>query len=177
MIKIARNGGSITPRMHKVLKQHAATKKLSIHTHTQIISKEFDPVSKSWRFGTDPPIPNLPLIDYIYFATGAGSNVVDLPLMVSMNRDHPIEIKQGFPCITEDLMWKQNIPLFITGRLAALQLGPGAPHLEGARIGAERIAWALEGFLREREDSIHESLEGRSYKLGNNRYTELELDQ
>ena len=37
--------------------------------------------------------------------------------------------------------------MFIAGRLAALQLGPGAPNLIGARIGAERIAWSIQDIL------------------------------
>ncbi|KAG9887287.1 hypothetical protein KCU90_g19325, partial [Aureobasidium melanogenum] len=48
---------------------------------------------------------------------------------------------------TDDLMWKENVPLFVTGRLAALRLGPGAGNLAGARSGAERIAWAIEDIL------------------------------
>ena len=41
-------------------------------------------------------------------------------------------------------MWKDDIPLFMVGRLAALQLGPAAPNIGGAKIGAERVAWAIE---------------------------------
>jgi hypothetical protein len=37
-----------------------------------------------------------------------------------------------------------DLPLFLTGALAALQLGPGAANLAGARMGAERVAWGLE---------------------------------
>ncbi|KAG9738506.1 hypothetical protein KCU86_g9722, partial [Aureobasidium melanogenum] len=53
----------------------------------------------------------------------------------------------GLPALTDDLMWKENVPLFVTGRLAALRLGPGAGNLAGARSGAERIAWAIEDIL------------------------------
>lgn len=64
-------------------------------------------------------------------------------------------------------MWNDDVPLFVTGRLAGLRLGPGAPNLVGARIGAERIAWNVEdvlrragrlrGFERENEDEDGES--------------------
>lgn len=173
MIKTARNGGSVTPRMLKVLKQHITRKRLSILTHTQIISKNFDPVSKTWKLETNPPIPDLPAIDYIYLATGSGTNAAELPLLASMNRDYPIEVKQGFPCITEDLMWKQDVPLFITGRLAALRLGPGGPNLEGARLGAERISWALETVLERREEESEEPSHLSFCGLGN-RYAGLD---
>ena len=53
-------------------------------------------------------------------------------------------------------MWKENVPLFVTGRLAGLRLGPGAPNLAGARVGAERIAWAMEDVIpgKTRQDSF-----------------------
>ncbi|KAL2008013.1 hypothetical protein VTN00DRAFT_7995 [Thermoascus crustaceus] len=183
MIKTARNGGSITPRFHKILKQHVTCKRLSIHTHTVIASKEFDPSSKTWRITTDPPIPDLPpRIDYLYFATGVNSNVSEIPLLRTINCEYPIEVKQGLPCITDDLMWKQDVPLFVTGKLAALRLGPGAANLEGARLGAERVAWALEETLgkgkgdekAEEESSASSTLLKSFCGLGN-RYAGLSL--
>lgn len=44
-------------------------------------------------------------------------------------------------------MWKDDVPLFMMGRMAALELGPAAPNLGGAKIGAERIAWAIEDII------------------------------
>ncbi|KAJ0424188.1 hypothetical protein BJY00DRAFT_320640 [Aspergillus carlsbadensis] len=147
MIKTARNGGSITPRYQKILREHAARRRVSIHTRTAIASKEYCPVAKTWRLVTDPPIPGLPEIDYMYFATGMQMDVTKLPMLQQMHRDYPIETIQGLPCLTDDLMWQADVPLFLTGRLAALRLGPGAPNLEGARLGAERIAWSMQDVL------------------------------
>lgn len=45
-------------------------------------------------------------------------------------------------------MWSDEVPLFATGRFAGLRLGPGAPNLVGARIGAERVAWGVEDLLK-----------------------------
>lgn len=78
-----------------------------------------------------------------------------LPLFLqSLQVKHPISWINGLPALTDDLSWyrhdttsaegKHSIPLFMTGALAALRLGPGAANLEGARIGAERVAWAIE---------------------------------
>lgn len=61
----------------------------------------------------------------------------------------------------------QRIPLFLTGRLASLRLGPGAGNLEGARMGAERIAWALNEILDSTQSSIDDRTaesEQRSYE-------------
>lgn len=149
MLQTARNGGSITPRFHKIIKQYIARQRVSLHTRTVICDKHFDPVSKTWRISTDPPIPGFPpCIDHIYFATGMKTDIGKMPLLRSMHRDYPIESLHGLPCLTDDLMWRADVPLFVTGRLAALRLGPAGPNLEGARLGAERVAWALQDMFR-----------------------------
>lgn len=73
------------------------------------------------------------------------------------------------------------MPLFATGRLAALRLGPGAPNLEGARLGAERIAWGLEEVLgglgdRSADEEGNEGTVSKSMECFcglKNRYAEL----
>ncbi|EED19190.1 FAD binding domain protein [Talaromyces stipitatus ATCC 10500] len=153
MIQTARNGGSITPRYQKILKQLAAKDRVSIHTQTVISSKKFDSGTQTWKIVTDPPIANFPdRIDYVCFATGMKTDANEMGLLQSMNRDYPIESINGLLCLTDDLMWKPDVPLFVTGRLASLRLGPAAPNLEGARLGAERIAWALQDVLGEQTD-------------------------
>ncbi|KAI5276669.1 FAD/NAD(P)-binding domain-containing protein [Aureobasidium subglaciale] len=143
-IKNARGGGSITPRYHKILKQYISAGKVSLHTETTIQSSSFS--DGIWTVETSPPI-NLPNIDYIYFATGIASDFKSLPFLETMNRKFPVDSYGGLPSLTDDLMWKEDIPLFVTGRLAALRLGPGAGNLAGARSGAERIAWAIENTI------------------------------
>ncbi|KAJ5095441.1 hypothetical protein NUU61_004797 [Penicillium alfredii] len=173
MMKTARNGGSITPRYTKIVRQHAARHRASIHSCTVIQSHEYNPDTQTWTLTTDPPIPNLPPIDYIYFATGARADISEMPLLSRMHNQYPIEIKQGLPCLTDDLMWRPDVPLFLTGRLAGLRLGPGAPNLEGARLGAERVAWGIEEVLEKKKD-VSGECEGFC-GLGN-RYESLRLD-
>lgn len=170
MIKTARNGGSITPRYTRIVKKHVTQNRASIHTRTEIASHKYNPETQTWTLTTDPPIPNLPPIDYIYFATGARSDVREMPLLSNINAEYPIEVIEGLPCLTDDLMWRDDVPLYITGRLGALRLGPGAPNLEGARLGAERIAWSLEEILQKDRD-IGDHCEGFC-GLGN-RYASL----
>lgn len=147
MIKAARNGGSITPRYVRIVKQHAAHDRASIHARTVVTAHDYNPETQTWTLTTDPPIPNLPPMDFIYFATGARADVREMPLLSNINTQYPVEVKGGLPCLTDDLMWREDVPLFMTGRMAGLRLGPGAPNLEGARLGAERIAWSLEEIL------------------------------
>ncbi|KAJ5327605.1 uncharacterized protein N7506_010707, partial [Penicillium brevicompactum] len=170
MIQNARNGGSITPRYTKIVKQHAARNRASIHPCTEIKKHEFNSESQTWTLTTNPPIPDLPPIDFIYFATGAKADVREMPLLREMNDQYPIEVKAGLPCLTNDLSWRSDVPLFMTGRMASLRLGPGAPNLEGARAGAERVAWGIEEVLQKGEKA-DEQCEGFC-GLGN-RYASL----
>ena len=173
MIQTARNGGSITPQYLKILKQHVTRRRVSIHPRTVICERTYCPDSQTWRLTTDPPIPDLPPIDYIYFGTGMKSDLTELPMLQRMIHDYPIEIKQGLPCITDDLTWQPNLPLFVTGRLAALRLGPGGANLEGARMGAERIAWGLEEMLKNDNETVQAEL-ACFCGLGN-RYAQLDV--
>lgn len=172
MIKIARNGGSITPRYVKIVKQHAAQGRVSIHPRTMITSHKYNADTQTWSLTTDPPIPDLPPIDYIYFATGARADVRDMPLLRNIKSQYPIETKEGLPCLTNDLTWREDVPLFMTGRMAALRLGPGAPNLEGARLGAERIAWSLEEILGKEKEVVGRCAVEGFCGLGN-RYASL----
>ncbi|KAF2258611.1 FAD/NAD(P)-binding domain-containing protein [Lojkania enalia] len=148
MISEARNGGSITPRYRKILDAHVKTGKVSLHTFTELRSVSWDAHAKTWNKLTSSPMVEFPPIDFIIFATGVHTNVSKIPFMQSFIQRHPTDMVGGLPCLNDDLMWSNDVPLFITGRLAGLRLGPGAPNLVGARVGAERIAWNVEDVLR-----------------------------
>lgn len=63
--------------------------------------------------------------------------------------DFPLETYDGLPALTDDLAWREDVPLFCAGKFAGLRLGPGAANLEGARAGAERIVLAVGKLLGE----------------------------
>lgn len=148
MLLKARNGGSIPPRYFKKLQAHVANRSLSIHIHTTVVNQTWDEQRKSWNIETDPPIVNLPReIDYVYYATGVRPDADCLPFLSPLREKFPIEIKGGLPCLTQDLAWAKDVPLFVAGRLAGLRIGPDCGNLEGARAGAERISWAVEDVL------------------------------
>ncbi|KAK7180722.1 FAD binding domain-containing protein [Paraphaeosphaeria sporulosa] len=147
MIAEARNGGSITPRYRKVLDAHVASGKISLHTHTTLQSLAWNPNLLQWTSTTTAPTLSLPPIDHVVFATGIQSDIEHLPVLDTIRKEYPIEYVGGLPCLNDDLMWADDVPLFVTGRLAGLRLGPGAPNLVGARVGAERIAWNIQDFI------------------------------
>ena len=150
----ARNGGSITPRYIKILQTHIARGLLSIHTHTSIVNQLWDSRRKSWNMEVHPPIPDFPRdIDYIYYATGVQPNVEHLQFLSPLREKSPVEVIGGMPCLTQDLAWAKDVPLFVTGRLAGLRIGPDCGNLEGARVSAERISWAVEEILERQNDN------------------------
>ena len=150
IIKEARGGGSFNPIYHKKVKKHVASGKLELRTETRLKDARLEEIDgeTKWVVKTEPPIDNLPRMDYIYFATGIQTDFATLPYLQTMMEKYPIKGYGGFPCLSEDLMWQADVPLFLTGRLAALQLGPAAPNIGGAKFGAERIAWAIEDLVK-----------------------------
>lgn len=161
IIKEARGGGSITPIFHKQLKKHIASGRAELVTETQIVDAKFETAPDGrgvWKVITEPPLEDAPLFDYMYFATGIQTDFQSLPYLQTMLANHPIQGKGGLPCLNDDLMWKDGVPLFMMGRLAALRLGPGAANLGGAKVGAERVAWAIEDIVR-REKAVDSGVE------------------
>lgn len=148
IINAARGGGSIPSAYLKKIQPHILRGTLNMFENTILTGAHFEPSENGegnvWKVQTQPPIDNLPPFDYIYFATGIQSDFKTLPYLQNMLKDYPIKGCGGFPCLNEDLMWQDDVPLFVTGKLAALRIGPAAPNIGGARIGAERIALALD---------------------------------
>lgn len=159
MFRAARNGGSINPPFAKILQEHVNGGKLSIHLDTQLQLDEkctWDDAKHTWtnlsitytgaNDGTSFTFPTTG-IDHIIFCTGVPPSLPSVPFLQSLQRDYPIETLGGLPVLNHDLMYNDDMPLFFTGALAALRLGPGAANLAGARQGAERIAWGVEEIL------------------------------
>lgn len=156
MLQEARGGGSVTPIFHQKLKKHVASGRLALHQNTSIAEARFDQARGGWRVETVPRMENMPVFDYIYFATGVQTDYTDLPYLQTMLKTWPVDGCGGFPCLNDDLMWKDGVPLFLSGRLAALRLGPAAPNLGGARLAAERIAWAIQDVLGSHAQGQHD---------------------
>ncbi|KAK2071077.1 hypothetical protein P8C59_005529 [Phyllachora maydis] len=154
----ARAGGSIPGYYYKILQQHEKAGRLHMRSFTSIDASDahmvFDDHAGAWTVRTSPPIPGMPQMDYIYLATGIQSDAKTLPFLQSMQMTYPIDFECGFPCLTDNLMWAKDVPLFFNGRMAALRVGPAAPNLGGSRAGAERIAWQIESLLEKRQDEI-----------------------
>lgn len=146
-IRQAIGGGSVTPRYYKLLQKHTQTGRLGLYTNTVVTAQARCPDSGQWTIKTEPAIPSLPAFDFVYFATGMQGGIDGNAALRGFSQKFPIDTVGGLPALTDDLMWRPGVPLFLTGKLASLRLGPGAGNLEGARMGAERIALAMSGVL------------------------------
>ncbi|KIW20032.1 hypothetical protein PV08_00607 [Exophiala spinifera] len=150
MLKMARNGGSITPSYDKILKKHVANGVLRIVPHTCIEDGTWCCRSQTWTLWLSSASDSesvLSGIDHVIYATGAAPNINNVSCMQRMLTEYPVESINGLARVTDDLMWQDDVPLFLTGGLAGLRLGPGAANLAGARQGAERIAWKIDEIL------------------------------
>lgn len=166
MLRKARGGGSITPRFYKKLEAWASKGALTIHQNTMIEHQHWSPISQTWTIETNPPIAYLVRpVDYIYYGTGMSTDIESLPMLSSIREEYPIETMHGLPCLTNDLAWRDDVPLFLTGRLAGLRVGPDCETLEGARLGAERISWSVQDILeREGNQKTREGENGGSHQ-------------
>ncbi|RMY13399.1 hypothetical protein D0867_07468 [Hortaea werneckii] len=181
-LRQAIGGGSVTPRYYKLLQKHMRSGRLGLYTNTVVKYQSRCEKSGLWQIQTQPFIPELPDMDFVYFATGMQGGIDGNPVLQSFNARFPVENIGGLPALTDDLTWKKDIPLFLTGKLASLRLGPGAGNLEGARMGAERVALAMDDVLGS-GDGDAEVIGGESHAamryvsgLGS-RYEALDFDE
>lgn len=172
----ARNGGSITPAYSSTLKALMEKGKMERHTKTTIASKTWDSDTMQWTITTTPSI-SLPKIDFIYYATGANIDINKVPLVEDLMRDHPIATTAGFPCLTNELQWNEEVPFFVAGRYASLRLGPGAANLEGARTGAERIVSRIQELgqqWKQKEERMRDISKDIENEIGTSDHNEKE---
>lgn len=145
MMNDAREGGSINPEYYKKIKQHVKNGRLKWLTETQVVEQEWE--EDTWRLllkNKHGEATSLEKIDYVYYATGIQADIESLPFMRTMFNQNPIDVCNGYPSLTDNLQWNKEIPLYMVGKNAALQVGPTSANLDGARLGAERIGWHLQ---------------------------------
>lgn len=155
----ARNGGSVSPSFDRELQRLVRAGRLTICPHTTISHGAYNEDEGVWEVTTTTTTPALSLPsptsfstkvykpNHIFFATGSAPDFSSIPFLASLQAERPIPTINGLPRLTEDMAYDDDVPLYFTGALAALRLGPGAANLAGARMGAERVAWAVERIL------------------------------
>ena len=144
MIQSARNGGSLTPAIFTKLRRWERQGKLSFYERCEVQSAEWN--EDAWKVTCNQPdahdcIAHLP-IDRIWLATGSTLDVNHWPLLSNIRATHPLPLVHGLPVLDPQLRWA-GCNLFVMGGAAALQLGPVARNLFGAKLASERIVPAL----------------------------------
>ncbi|MBF2047848.1 MAG: SidA/IucD/PvdA family monooxygenase [Elainella sp. C42_A2020_010] len=91
-------------------------------------------------------LERLERLDQIWLATGTRLDMTQDLLLSQLLEQSSIEVVNGLPVLDEHLRWQPRElagELFIMGGLAALQVGPTARNLSGARMASERIVPAI----------------------------------
>ena len=154
----ARNGGSLTPAVFTHLRRLKAEGKIEFIENCEIKQARWENnnlgnhlghnlgnnldnnLKASWQL-TCSDREKLEC-DRLWLATGSTLKIQEQPLLAPLLVTNPLEVVNGLPVLTTHLRWG-NCELYLMGGLAALQIGPTARNLSGARMASERIVDAL----------------------------------
>lgn len=180
MMKDARGGGSVNPEYRRILGGLVERGKLEVWEGTGVSSAKRE--KGRWVLELEGGEGKKDIVvDQVIYATGIVADINRIDALKPLLESHPIQTVGGMPCLTKELMWNDGVPFFVTGRLGGLRLGPAAPNLEGARLGAEfiagKIASLVGGFDRDFDEDVNEEVDMRRLGLGRqNQFEALELD-
>ncbi|WP_026732574.1 FAD-dependent oxidoreductase [Fischerella sp. PCC 9605] len=138
MLVEARNGGSMTPAMGMQLRREVRNGNLKIDENCQVLKAEW--LGKKWQVRCSDGSQH----EYsrIWLSTGTKFDATSEVLLQEVLEAYPIKIVNGLPVLDEYLR-VPGCELFLMGGLAALQVGPTARNLSGARMASEKIARAI----------------------------------
>lgn len=85
--------------------------------------------------------------DRLWLATGSSLSAPAEPLLAPLLKHLPIPLVSGLPALQPTLEWSPQSGLYLLGAYAALQLGPGALNLAGAKTASVIVAQQLCGEL------------------------------
>lgn len=160
-IAAARSGGSMPPEYVATVKQAQEDGFVTLHESTDISAISWIHTGSNdghWEVSVDAPGPPMEC-DVILAAVGADLDIEQHAILRDMLRQKPIDMYNGFPALTSSLAWSSTDEFYMMGALAALQLGPDALNLAGARHGACRLAVTLRKELAAAacDESSHQS--------------------
>jgi hypothetical protein len=138
MIQQARNGGSMTPEMVTQLRRQTHNGKLRIQENMQVIEAKWTDNQWLVKFSDGKQGQ----FHRIWLSTGTRFDVNSEPLLKEVLQAYPIPVINGLPVLDNNLRWR-GCSLFIMGGLAALQIGPTARNLSGARMASDKMLKAI----------------------------------
>ena len=144
MIQQARNGGSFTPETLTRLRKFSKEGRVFLYEHCQVTHVTWE--GDRWQVQCNNSAAHdcfaHQSIDRIWLATGTALDVAVHPLLQEVIQQYPPEIVHGLPVLDQHLRWP-GCELFLMGPWAALQVGPVARNLFGAKLACDRIVPAL----------------------------------
>lgn len=149
MIQRARGGGgSLSPEARTMLDEAGDT--LTTLCGVEVSSVRWHAPDQGpptaagghWAVQLDDATPPI-VSDVLLLATGADIDVEQYPFLESLRAHTPVDVYNGLPVLQPDLRWAPGENVFLMGTIAALELGPDALNLAGARHAACRIARTL----------------------------------
>ncbi|XP_060767771.1 uncharacterized protein zgc:113276 [Neoarius graeffei] len=138
MIKQARKGGAVTPEAYAQLQPFIQSGQLLVKTYCQVTEAVWCYETQTWKVSLCDGEKWTG--DRIWLATGCKLDVNEDPLLSDIKKQFPIQVLEGWPCISETLQWAPGCPVYLMGQYAALQVGPHAVNLAGGQAAALRIA-------------------------------------
>ncbi|MEM9926159.1 MAG: FAD/NAD(P)-binding protein [Cyanobacteria bacterium P01_D01_bin.50] len=138
MIQEARNGGSMTPEIVTQLRKQVRNGRLKIQENTQVVKAEWEENRWLVKFSDE----SKEKFHRIWLSTGTRFDVSKEPLLKEVLEVYPIPVINGLPVLDDSLRWC-GCSLFIMGGLAALQIGPTARNLSGARMASDKMLKAI----------------------------------
>ncbi|XP_005724406.1 uncharacterized protein LOC102192170 [Pundamilia nyererei] len=138
MIHQARKGGAVTPEAYIQLQPFIVNGQVDVKTYCQVSEASWCYRNQVWSLSLTTGEHWTG--DKIWIATGCKLDVKQDPLLSEVMKEFPIQVIDGWPCITESLQWTEECPLYLMGQYAALQVGPHAVNLAGGQAASMRIA-------------------------------------
>ncbi|MGB7441377.1 MAG: hypothetical protein WA919_09945, partial [Coleofasciculaceae cyanobacterium] len=138
LIQEARKGSSLTPAVMLQLRRTARKGQVELKDNCEV-------VKVCWKGSFWQVIcTNGEVLEFerIWLATGTRFDVNQIPLLTEVMDKYPTLVVNGLPVLDQHLRWP-SCELLIMGGLAALQVGPVARNLFGAKMACDRIVPAL----------------------------------
>ncbi|XP_010790447.1 uncharacterized protein isoform X1 [Notothenia coriiceps] len=138
MILRARKGGAVTPEAYIHLQPFILSGQVDVKTYCQVSEASWCYRSQAWCLSLSTGAHWSG--DMIWLATGCKLDVKQDPLLSEVMKEFPVQVIDGWPCISESLKWTEGCPLYLMGQYTALQVGPHAVNLAGGQAASIRIA-------------------------------------
>ncbi|MGH3896859.1 MAG: FAD/NAD(P)-binding protein [Pseudonocardiaceae bacterium] len=132
LIEAARRS-SMTPVVVIALEEGISTGTIDVREGSEVQSATWD--GSCWRVNLDQRTME---VHRIWLATGTVPRLDTGSLLAQVVVSRPTEVAGGLPVLDSACRWP-GTEIHLMGGLAALQLGPAARNLVGARMAAERI--------------------------------------